>query len=110
MLDPSRHRLLIFSGDASASLTNDTWAYDLSGSTGWSAVSPAGPLPGARFEAAAIYDPARDRLVVMGGATSGDYYGIATDVWALSLSTTTWSEPAPGGIVAVSSRGARCDL
>jgi hypothetical protein len=47
----------------------------------------SGP-PSARQNAAAIYDPVADRVVLMGGrGSSGDL----NDTWALDLSTLQWS-------------------
>src|SRR3990172_5984924 len=58
----------------------------------WRPLVPAsGPPP--RRNAAAIYDPAGDRVVLFGGrGSSGD----RADLWALDLVTDTWAE-LPGG-------------
>src|SRR5688572_20925777 len=52
------------------------------GSPVWSALSPAGSSPSARYYHAVIHDPVRDRMVVFGG-WNGISYG--SNVWALSL-------------------------
>ena len=50
---------------------NDVWALSLSGSPTWAQLAPAGTPPGAWYGHSAIYDPARDRMVVFGGNDGG---------------------------------------
>jgi hypothetical protein len=98
--DPVRRRLVVFGGTGSTdgvTLTtyNEVWVRPLSGNPGWTKLTPTGPLPGAREEAPAIYDPVRDRMIVFGG-----YYGTSalSDVWALSFSgTPAWTQLLPTG-------------
>ena len=46
----------------------------------------------------AIYDQVRDRMVIFGGSTSDDYYGVHNDVWELDMTgTPTWHHLAPSG-------------
>ena len=53
----------------------------------------------------AIYDPIRDRMVIFGGSTSDDYYGVHNDVWELDLTgPPTWSHLAPGGTLPIPRR------
>jgi galactose oxidase-like protein/Kelch motif protein len=68
--------------------------------------SPEPPIvrvPSARHEHSAIYDPARNRMVMFGGQhlvnNPGEYnLSYFNDVWALSLSgSPTWSRLAPEG-------------
>lgn len=55
-----------------------------------------GPGPTARWGHVAVYDGARDRALVWGGVAEG--WKRLDDLWALDLSTLTWSEvTAPGG-------------
>ena len=57
----------------------------------WLAIPP----PAARTEHTAIYDPVRERMVVLGGYADNRY---VKDVWALSLTgSPAWNAPAPGG-------------
>jgi hypothetical protein len=65
---------------------NEVWIFSFD-SLSWTRVdAPNGPSP--RGSPAAISDPARDRLVVVGGwATSGT----SDEVWAFSLANHTWS-------------------
>ena len=78
--DPVRDRMLVFGGWDKGP-TNDVWALSLSGNPSWQRLTP-GQGPEARYEHTAIYDPVRDRMVVLGGSV-GSYY--EEDVWALNL-------------------------
>jgi len=84
--DPVRDRMLVFGGWDKGP-TNDVWALSLSGNPSWQRLNP-GQGPEARYEHTAIYDPVRDRMVVLGGSV-GSYY--EEDVWALNLAgSPTW--------------------
>ena len=99
--DPVRDRMVVFGGYDASGLLNDVWALSLAGSPAWSALTPAGSPPFARYSHTAIYDPVRDRMVVFGGydetaVTPAERY--IRDVWALSLAgSPAWSELAPAG-------------
>ncbi|OGF14524.1 MAG: hypothetical protein A2W00_04145 [Candidatus Eisenbacteria bacterium RBG_16_71_46] len=93
--DPVRDRLVVFGGNDGSGLRNDVWALSLAGSPAWSTLAPAGSLPVARYQHAAVYDPMRDRLVVFGGY---DGTSLRNDVWELSLAgSPAWSALAPAG-------------
>ncbi|OGF09258.1 MAG: hypothetical protein A2W00_07335 [Candidatus Eisenbacteria bacterium RBG_16_71_46] len=87
--DPVRDRMIVFGGYASWTI-NDVWALSLSGAPAWTQLVPTGTAPAARHSHAALYDPVRDRMLVLGGRSGGgDLYG---DVWALSLGgTPAWN-------------------
>jgi hypothetical protein len=97
-LDTHRRRLLMFGGrfrsgaSGAYTLYDETWALDLA-QTQWTRVDTSGPGPSARANASAVYDEARDRLVVFGGNTSTDplRFTPQNDTWALDLGTGTWS-------------------
>ncbi len=97
--DPVRDRMVVFGGSDGRLGTfslNEVWALSLSGTPGWSALSPSGTLPNGRYSHTAIYDPMRDRMVVFGGAD--DSGSINNVCWALSLSgTPAWSALSPTG-------------
>ena len=94
--DPVRDRMIIFGGWDGASNLNDTWALSLSGTPAWDVVSPMGGVPLGRREHAAIYDTARDRMVIFSGWDEA--HPSLNDAWALSLSATpTWTNLAPAG-------------
>jgi len=98
--DPLRDRMIVFGGVAPSSYLNDTWALTLSGTPTWSQLMPTGTPPSGRYGHTAIYDLARDRMLVFGGQ---DGAGFHNDVWALALSgTPAWSPltlaaPSPVG-------------
>ena len=85
--DPVRDRLLVFGGiDGNAQILGDVWALSLSDST-WTLLQPTGNPPTARRYHTAIYDAARDRMIVFGGDAG---FGLSlNDVWSL------WLDPAP---------------
>jgi hypothetical protein len=94
VFDPPRSRMLLFGGE-----TNDTHqlqVLDLAGGTPiWSPLDLPGAPP-SREGQIAVYDPVRDRMLVIGGFTAG--FGDRNDVWALSLSgAPSWEELDPAG-------------
>jgi galactose oxidase-like protein/Kelch motif protein len=97
--DPVRDRMVVFGGFDSVATRNDVWALSLAGTTAWSELTPAGILPAPLWHHTAIYDPVRDRMIVLGGTSN--------DVWALSLAgTAAWSAiagspPVGGGYAAI---------
>jgi len=92
--DTFSDRLVVFGGDRSNVLCNETWAYDFA--TGqWHQLHPTGSLPPARRNSAAVYDSLNNRMVVFGG-----YDGtFLNDTWALDLTpgVESWSQIAGGG-------------
>ncbi len=98
--DPVADRLVVFGGSTgTGSTTNDVWALELSGRPMWHELTPAGPMPAARWSAGYGYDPVRRRLVVFGGQTGPDGTGSQLqDTWALTLDgTTSWTRLAESG-------------
>ena len=95
VLDDATERMVVFGGMQDlGTYLNDTWVLDLAGQTGWSALSPSGPKPGARWGHSAILDRARHRMVVFGGIGASSF----NDVWALGLgSSPAWSPIVPTG-------------
>jgi hypothetical protein len=98
--DPVRQRMIVFGGYTGSTLANDTWQLTLGRSPQWSLLAANGPLPSGRFGHAAVYDPVRDRLLVIGGFDGGSFL---SDVWSLPLSgPAQWSplspsDPPPSG-------------
>lgn len=98
--DPLRDRMVLFGGDDDGPTDrNDVWELSFAGSPKWRALEVTGTPPPARRGQSAIYDSARDRMIVFGGFDGAGYgNGLQNDVWALSLSgAPTWSQLAPGG-------------
>lgn len=99
VLDPIRHRLIVFGGFVGAGPglpgvpANDVWALPLDGPPVWTPVSTSGPPPQGRSGQSMIYDPVRDRVVVFGGDAGGQT--ALADAWALSLSGTPAWTPLP---------------
>jgi hypothetical protein len=96
-LDTRRDRMLFFGGrtrEGLGSYTNydDVWAFDLATDT-WTQLETSGTGPSPRSSAVAVYDEARDRLIVMGGnvSTSGLTLTGADDTHALDLATGEWT-------------------
>ena len=79
--DPVRDRVVVFGGFTGTKYLNDAWALSLAGTPAWRTLVPVGISPSAREGHSAIYDPARDRLVVFGGYTGSR---ALADVWAMS--------------------------
>jgi hypothetical protein len=84
--DPVRDRMIAMGGEFDAqcdhcmlSVKYDTWALSLSGVPAWTKL--ALPSTG-RTEHAALYDPVRDRMLVVGGWD----FGVRSEVLALALS------------------------
>ena len=91
--DPVRHRMLVIGG-YDGTLRDDVWEYAPPGVGEWRQLSPvSGPFP-ARAQHAAIYDPVRDRILIIGG----DGGTLLNDLWALNLSgTLAWQQLYPNG-------------
>jgi hypothetical protein len=95
--DPLRRQLVLIGGTNGGTTFSDVWTLALGADTlTWAQVTPAGPSPGPRAAAAAVYDSDRDRVVFFAGM---DAAGTPrNDVWALMLSgTPTWSQITPAG-------------
>jgi N-acetylneuraminic acid mutarotase len=100
---PELHRLVLFGGRAwssgSATVTplNDTWAYD-PGVNAWTALSPAGEPPPARFGQAMTYVPSLGKVVLFGGMHwvegAPEMLG---DTWAYDPVANAWTDLAPPG-------------
>ena len=100
--DPPRDRLLLFGGKDLFQFFNDTWQLTLGPSPAWTNLSPQGTPPSPR-ETRAVYDPVRDRMVIVGGFGNGQHLN---ETWALNLSgTPTWEQLAPGGTLPAPRRG-----
>lgn len=98
--DAVRNRLLVFGGYTNSGFTylGDVHALTLDGTPTWSQITaPSGPA--ARIRPSSLYDPIRDRLIVVGGSTANSSDG-RSDVWALSLSgSPTWQQLVADGTI-----------
>lgn len=94
--DPKRDRMLLFGGqiynrnDITGESQDDLWELSLADTLRWRQLQPRNS-PGERQDHAAVYDPARDRMIVFEGNQSHSCrYGCTTalsDLWALSLAS-----------------------
>jgi hypothetical protein len=101
--DPVRDRMIIHGGFGTAAPLNDTWALSLSGTPTWSQLTPQGAPPPPMWSSAAIYDPVRDRFMVISGYAATEF---DTDhVWALSLATEPFWTQLPSEGVNLGARG-----
>ncbi len=92
--DPLRDRMVIFGGNGGGgALRNDVRALDLA-NPAWSFVTLGGTPPTPRYQHAAIYDPARDRMVIFGGQ---DATGPLNEVWVADFAASTWTLLATTG-------------
>ncbi len=94
-LDTSRHRLVLFGGFDGV-YRNDVWVATLGANPAWTQLAPSGTPPGGREYHVALYDPARDRVVVFAGFDGSNLLG---DAWALQFSgsSASWVPLAPSG-------------
>ncbi|MGH7724466.1 MAG: Kelch repeat-containing protein [Candidatus Eiseniibacteriota bacterium] len=80
--DPVNDRMLVFGGFDTAE-RNDVWALSTEGVPTWQQVLPAGSPPSPRTGHVAVYDPVRQRMIVIGGVNGGTSNN---EVWELTLS------------------------
>jgi hypothetical protein len=87
--DAANRRFFLFGGqNDDFTLPDDVWVLDLLPTPAWSKWSPAGPSPQGRIGAALVMDPARHRLLMLGGLAN-----VSPGVWALSLDAApTWTQ------------------
>ena len=83
--DPGRDRMVVFGGYDGAGARNDAWALSLANSPAWRLLTISGTPPATRYGHSAIYDPARDRMVVFSGYHGGILKEYLQDSWALSF-------------------------
>lgn len=93
--DTARNRVLLFGGNSQTHLAlNDLWAWD--GSNWLLLDDGSGVAPPPRKDAALVYDPVRDRVVLFGGNAGGLN---ATQVWEWTgnswIAASTQAGPAP---------------
>ena len=119
--DETSDTLILFGGGAcsgtACTLYNETWLINsVTTAPTWQKINPTGTLPPALANLSAVYDPARNCLVIFGGnastANPPDTLARVDDTWVLSdvigSGTPAWSQltttiapPARGGHSAV---------
>ena len=93
--DSKRDRMIVFGGYTPDAYLGDVWELRLGKTPEWRQLQPTGTPPSPRLFAGAVYDPARDRMVVIGGTPKA-----LNDVWELSFRTEvpSWNELFPTGV------------
>lgn len=94
VLDPMRHRMVVFGG-TDGQYRNDCSVIELGGPVSWRPLVTQGPAPPPRRMARAVWDAARDRLIVHGGYAGA----VLGDLWALdfAMSPPAWTPLSPAG-------------
>ncbi len=90
--DPERDRLIVFGG--LGNWTDDTWELSLADPPRWAKLTTHVRAP-YRFDATAVYDAPRRRMLIVGGA-DGDW-ATSNQIWALSLDDTVGWSQLPAG-------------
>src|SRR5262245_6087205 len=68
--DPIHDRMVVFGGFDTGP-RNDVWELSFAGAATWRQILPAGSPPSPRVGHAAVYDPVRQRMLVIGGVENG---------------------------------------
>lgn len=90
VLDAKRRRLVLFGGQA-GSFFSDTWTYDIAGNA-WRQLARDEAGPSRRYGHSAVYDAARDRMIISHGFTDD---GRFDDTWAFDLERNAWRNISP---------------
>jgi Galactose oxidase, central domain/Kelch motif len=104
VLDSVNNRMMVFGGSEGFAnpVDNDVWVLEnangVGGTPTWVKLSPSGPLPAARYNHSAVYNPTSNRMIVFGGndGSSVEFH----DVWVLENAnglggTPTWINSVP---------------
>jgi len=94
---PGRRSLILFGGYSTSTLYNDVWELALD-SMVWRQVSVSGARPSVRYDGAAVFDAANNRMLVFGGRTASSF---VSELWALDLTPgqETWTQLSQNGTV-----------
>ncbi|HDM89663.1 MAG TPA: hypothetical protein ENG67_00455 [candidate division WOR-3 bacterium] len=91
----SENEMIVFGGRSYHEYFNDLWALKLDpGGEYWEEISVSGPRPAPRKQAAMVYDPVNDRLLLFGGALGDNNFSV-NDLWSFDFATGTWTEISP---------------
>jgi uncharacterized protein (TIGR03437 family) len=88
--DARRGRLILFGGQASG-FFSDTWSYDIANNR-WTQLARDDAGPSRRYGHSAVYDAARDRMIISHGFTDA---GRFDDTWAFDLARDAWRNISP---------------
>jgi N-acetylneuraminic acid mutarotase len=93
--DKADSRMLVFGGSDGSTHLNDLWSYQAA-TNSWVRLAPGGTPPSARIGHTAVWDEARSRMLVFGGADSS---GPRNDLWSYEAASDGWVQLAPTGAV-----------
>lgn len=98
--DPVRDRMLLFAGIDGLARQAELWALSFTGDPAWRLLQAPGAAPPPIAFQGGVYDPVRDRMLVIGGSTASGATPVRSNqVWALSLSgDPEWSLVATEGV------------
>lgn len=110
--DPTGDRLILFSGasDYPTYPLSDLWELPLSVAPEWRLLFPGGDSPGFHAGHAAIYDAARDRIIVTGGSLAADTWQLALDgapSWSLLAGSRALPDPRQDAVAVYDSQRGR---
>ena len=87
--DSIADRFILFGGWDRSAFLDDLWVLSLQGGARWERLEVPGSKPSPRSEHGTLFDPIRNRMIVVGGHGPE---GRASDVWQLDLSgVPAWS-------------------
>ena len=91
--DSVRDRMVAYglSDERTGDASDRVVAMGLAGAPAWVDLTPAVPGPGARYGQCAVYDPVRDRMLVLGPSDT------SVEVWALNFATGAWAQVVAAG-------------
>jgi len=103
--DQSTNRMMLFGGDNFPTALNDAWVLtnaDGNGTPAWMQLSPTGAPPTPRFSPGVTFDPATNRMILLGGVPNGGGTPL-NDLWILTNANGTggapqWIPLTPGGV------------
>jgi uncharacterized protein (TIGR03437 family) len=90
--DARRSRLVVFGGQLRG-FFSDVWAFDVSRGS-WQQLARDEAGPSRRYGHSAVYDAARDRMVISHGFTNS---GRFDDTWAFDFASNSWRNLTPSG-------------
>jgi len=95
--DAARNRLILYGGGPYTGFFNDLWALTLDGVPTWTRIEPTGPAPLPTWGPLAVYDSARDRVIVGMGASDLNY-AVNSNLYAVNLAgPPAWTAITPLG-------------
>lgn len=92
--DPVNGRMLLFGGD-DGTISSELWSY-CPATDAWTLIQPTGPGIAPRYNHTMVWDAARERALVFGGAVLG-VAGTSNELWAFTPADLRWSRLAPAG-------------